>query len=182
MEHKAAAGMAAGADLARRGVVGMGARAKTRYRVECVRDGKIAWVEEFDNLVVNEGLDDILDKYFKGSSYTASHFVGLKGAGAVAATDTLDGSPTNAWSELTPYSGNRPGLTMGTVSGQSVDNSASKASFSITSSETVAGAFVATSNSGTSGTLYGAGDFSSSRDVENGDTLNVTITATQAAA
>jgi hypothetical protein len=32
------------------------------------------------------------------------------------------------------------------------------------------------SHTGTSGTLLGAGDFSSSRAVENGDTLNVTVT------
>ena len=39
-----------------------------------------------------------------------------------------------------------------------------------------AGAFIASANTGTSGVLYSAGDFSASRAVANGDTLNVTVT------
>ena len=40
----------------------------------------------------------------------------------------------------------------------------------------IAGAFIASANTGTSGVLYSAGDFSASRAVANGDTLNVTVT------
>jgi hypothetical protein len=38
---------------------------------------------------------------------------------------------------------------------------------------------MASVNTGTSGTLLGAGDFSASRAVEIGDTLSVTVTCTQ---
>ena len=41
---------------------------------------------------------------------------------------------------------------------------------------TVAGAFVCSVNTGTSGTLYSAGDYSVSRSVVSGDTLNTTLT------
>jgi hypothetical protein len=89
------------------------------------------------------------------------------------------------WSEVhTQYSeGTRPALTLGTVAAGSVSNTASKATFTITGTATVAGAFV-TSNStknGTTGTLYGATDFSSSRGVESGDSLQVTVTLTATA-
>jgi hypothetical protein len=34
--------------------------------------GNVKWVDDFDNLVVNDGLDDSLDKHLKGSGYTAA--------------------------------------------------------------------------------------------------------------
>ncbi|MGB0749062.1 MAG: hypothetical protein ACPGO3_09975 [Magnetospiraceae bacterium] len=154
------------------------------YRVECVgRDGALKWAEETPNIVVNEGLNDFLDKYYKGSGYTAAHYVGLKGTGTPAAADTM--ASHASWSEVTPYSdAARQALTMGTVSDQSVDNAAAKAVFNINATATVYGAFVTTDSTkgGTSGTLVGAADFSASRNVESGDTLNITITATTASA
>lgn len=154
------------------------------YRVECFdAAGNLKWAETATNLVVNAGLNDVLDKYFKGSTYTAAWYVGLKLAGTIAAGDTMGSH--GGWSESSAYSNaNRPTLTLGTVSSQSVDNSASKAVFNINGSATIAGAFVTSSNTkgGTTGTLYGAADFSSARAVENGDTLNVTCTLTAASA
>jgi len=155
--------------------------ASTLYHVQCFgADGSLKWQEDVHNLVTNEGLDDVLNEYFKGSAYTADWYVGLKGAGAAAAGDTL--ASTGNWTEVTGYTGNRQALTLGSVSGQSVSNSGSKASFPITGSATVAGAFVASVATGTAGTLYGVADFSTSRSVENGDTLEVTATLTMASA
>ena len=143
------------------------------YRVECVgADGVVKWCEEVHNLVTTEGKTDIVDQYLKGSTYTAAWYCGLKGAGSAAAGDTL--ASHAGWTELTPYSGNRPAITWGTTSGGS--NTSSAVSISITGTATVAGAFVASVNTGTSGVLYSASDFSVSRSVANGDTLNVTIT------
>lgn len=107
-------------------------------------------------------------------------YVGLKNAGTVLAGDTMQ-SQTN-WAEIVPYSNStRPAFTPGTISSGSVDNSAAKAVFNINATATVVGAFMANdaTKSGTFGILYGAGDFSSSRSVANGDTLNVTVTLTQ---
>lgn len=155
--------------------------ASTLYRVECIgADGVVKWVEEMRNLVVNAGLNDLLDKYFKGSTYSAAWYVGLKGAGTIAAGDTL--ASHGGWSEITDYTGDRKALTLGSVSSQSVNNSGSPASFAINGSATVAGAFIASAATGTSGVLYGAADFSGSRSVVDGDTLNVTATLTAAAA
>lgn len=143
------------------------------YDVVCLGpDGEEKWRETVKNLVVTAGLNDIIDKYFKGSTYTAAFYMGLKGTGSVAAGDTL--AAHSGWSEVTPYSGNRPAITWGSTSGGS--NTATAVSYTINATATVAGAFICTVNTGTSGTLYSASDFAASRSVASGDTLNVTPT------
>ena len=146
------------------------------YAVECVGpDGKLKWREEFHNLVTTAGKNDIIDKYFKGSAYTAAWYLGLKGTGSAAVGDTL--ASHAGWAEVTPYAGNRPAITFGTTSGGS--NTASSVSYTINATATVAGAFLSSVNTGTAGTLYSAGDFAASRGVASGDTLNVTPTVSQ---
>lgn len=158
---------------------------ENHYIVECIGpDGKLKWTDEFDNLVTNEGLNDNLDKYLKGSTYTAAFYVGLTdGTPTVNAADTM--SSHAGWTEVTDYSeSTREALVLGTVASQSVDNSASKASYSINATATVGGAFITTvsTKGGTTGTLYGVGAFSGGdKSVDNGDTLNVTVTCTAAA-
>jgi hypothetical protein len=78
------------------------------------------------------------------------------------------------WSEVTPYSGNRPAITFGTTTAGS--NTASAVSYTINATATVAGAFLSSVNTGTSGKLYSAGDLAASRGVASGDTLNITPT------
>lgn len=149
-----------------------------------VHGGSTLWRDDWHNLVVNDGLNDILTQYFKGSSYTAAHYIGLTdGTPTPAAGDTM--SSHSGWTEVTDYGGStRPTFTAGTVSSQSVDNSGSVASFSINSdSTTVGGAFCSTDDTkgGTAGVLYSVGAFSGGdKSLDNGDTLEVTATFTQA--
>lgn len=163
----------------------MGAVApKTSYSVEAYdAQGNLKWSDVADNLVVNEGLDDLLNRYFKGSSYTAAHFVGLTGTTpAIAAGDTL--ASHAGWTEVTAYSGNRKGFVPGTVASQSVDNSDSRAEFTISTNATVIGGlFLATVATGTGGTLYGVAAFTlGDKTLDADDILRVTATATAAAA
>lgn len=144
------------------------------YEVECVRDGIVIWTERFVNLVTTQGKTDIIDKYFKGSSYTAAWYLGLKGTGTAVVGDTL--ASHASWSEVNPYTGNRPAITFGTTSGGSNTATAVGYTITVTGPTTVAGAFVANANTGTSGVLYSAGDFALSRSVTTGDQLNVTLT------
>lgn len=162
------------AELVMRGVLAEAIKApKFRYEVECRgADGELKWTEDVTNLVTTEGGNDLIDKYFKGSAYTAAWFMGLAGAGTKAAADTL--ASHGAWAEVNPYTGNRPAITFGTTAAKS--NTATVVAFSCTGSATVAGAFVASVNTGTSGKLYSVSDFSASRAVVSGDTLNVTLT------
>lgn len=152
------------------------------FRVECFdKDGNLKWVDEAHNLVVNEGLKDMNDKYFSGSAYTASWFLGL--ITGPAASTTFNASDTLAthagWTENTSYTGNRKTVTFGaatTADPSVISNSASPAQFSINGTATIAGAFLCSVSTGTSGILFSESDFQSpgDRSVVNGDTLNVT--------
>lgn len=155
---------------------------KDVFFVECRdRNGNLKWVDMIENLVVDVGINDALDKYFKGSSYTAAHYLGLTGASPnFQAGDTM--SSHSGWTEVTAYSQtSRPAIAWGTVSSKQVSNSASPAQFSINADNTtIGGAFITTNNTkgGTTGTLYGGGAFSGgNKTLGNGDTLSVTVTA-----
>jgi hypothetical protein len=153
------------------------------YTVECVgADGQIKWTETFHNLVVNEGLQDMNTKYFKGSTYTAAWYLGLVqgpgGSNTYAAGDTL--ASHAGWTETAAYSGTRKAVTFGTATTADpsvIDNSASVASFAMNATVTVAGAFLGSVDSGTSGVLFSVGSFTGGdKFVDSGDTLNVTYT------
>jgi hypothetical protein len=161
------------------------AKAGGVYHIQCLdKDGNLKWEESMQNLVVNEGLQDMNAKYFKGSAYTAAFYLGLvtgPGSGTTfAAADTL--ASHAGWTEFTNYSGTRKAVTFGTATTANpsvISNSASPSQFSITGAGgTVAGAFLCTVTSGTSGILFSGSDFQSPGDrvVVSGDTLNVTYT------
>lgn len=162
------------------------ASAKGVYKIQCHdAQGNLKWEAAAPNLVVNGGLQDMNAKYFTGSAYTATWYLGLYGAGASntpAAGDTM--SSHAGWTEVTDYSqATRPACTFGTptTANPSVaTNSASPATFSINATTTVGGAFLTSDNTkgGTTGTLYSAADFSApgDRSVVSGDTLSVTYT------
>lgn len=179
-------GLTASATMALGASIGDGIRPRTRYDLELFDPGgQLKWRESFYNTVVNVGLDDVLTQYLKGSAYTAAFYVGLvSSTPTIAATDTM--AAHAGWTEVTSYAeATRQTLTLGAVSGQSVDNSASKAVFSINAGVTIGGAFITTVNtkSGTTGTLFSAAAFTAgNRAALAGDTLNVTATISAASA
>jgi hypothetical protein len=156
------------------------------YHVECYgADGVLKWADDAVNLWTTAGKNDALDKYIGGSAYTQTFVMGLKGTGAAAAADTQ--ASHVGWLEVglanaPTYSGTRKTPAFSAASAGSKATSAAVA-FSMTSSGTVAGCFLNNGGSATqdntTGVLFSAGDFvSGSRTVANGDTLNVTYTAT----
>ena len=174
-----------GAEVAKTSGVDSSAGAKGYFTVKCHdKDGNLKWEEVSPNLVVNVGLQDMNTKYFTGSTYSAAWYLGLiTGPGAsntYAAGDTL--ASHSLWTEFTNYSGSRKTCTFGSATAANpsvISNSGSPASFSITSSGgTVAGAFLCSVASGTSGILFSESNFSSPGDraVVSGDTLTVTYT------
>lgn len=152
------------------------------FTATCVGpDGQVKWTETFHNLVVNEGLVSMNNTYFKGSGYSATWYLGLV-SGATsptyAAGNTL--ASHSGWTELVPgtaYTGNRPAVTFGspTSANPSVITSSAVSYSMLVNSTVVAGAFLCTVDSGTSGTLFSAGSFAGgNKSVDSGDTLNVT--------
>jgi hypothetical protein len=124
-------------------------------------------------MIVNAGLDYILDEYFGAVTL----YVGLKGAGTIAAADTM--ASHAGWSEVTDYDeATRPGLTMGSASSQSIDNSASVAVFTISDTVAISGYILTTDNTigGAGGTLISAKDFTASQNAVDDDVVEVTIT------
>ncbi len=143
--------------------------------VKCYdNDGNLKWEDYNHNTVTTSGIDDLLNVYFHGESATATWYVGLKGAGAEAAGDTL--ASHAGWSEITDYADNRKEFVEGAASAGSISNTGNAASFSINGDATVAGAFLCGAATGSDGVLWCVEDFSSSRTVANGDTLTVTYT------
>ena len=153
------------------------------------KDGNIKWEDEFENLVTTVGKNLALDTFLAGSAYTVTGpYMGLinGSAGSAAIGDTM--SSHAAWLEVgganqPTYSGTRKTASWSSASNGSKTTSAA-ASFAITGSGTVGGCFLvfgsgaAATLDNTGGTLYSAGAFSGgSKTVANGDTLNVTYTA-----
>lgn len=151
------------------------------YNVQCLdSDGQIKWTDTIENLVVTVGKNDLLDKYFAGSAYTAAWYMGLVDGASTptyAAGDTL--ASHAGWTESTAYSGsNRATVAWNAASAGSKASTAT--SFSINATATIAGALLTVTQvrATTTGVLYSAGSFSGgNRSVANGDTLNVTYTA-----
>lgn len=189
----------AGAALGRSGGIDEAAMATGVFVAECYdRDNNLKWRDEFRNTVVTEGKNAALTHILKGSTYTASQVLGLiedTGYSAIAAGNTAGnitaaggGSPTNGWNEAPSSTcASRGTPSFGTASSGSLATS-SAVSFSIIATDTIKGAFLlcrstagtapSTTVGNTNGALYSAGLFSGGdRAVANGDTLNVTYTA-----
>lgn len=148
--------------------------------------GELLWEEVIHNIVPTVGLIDMLDKYWKGSSYTAAFSVGLTSTTpTVAAANTM--ASHAGWTEVTAYDeATREALVLGTVvaSGDDavVDNSASRAEFTISTNGTgVGGAFIATgtghaTKGATTGTLVSVAAFvEGNRTLNDGDLLRVLV-------
>ena len=168
------------AKLTRRPGVSSGIKVGGNFQVICRdKDGREKWRDTIDNLVVNVGLQHILDIVFSGGTQIDPWYVGLTGSTpSPAAGDTM-GSHAG-WTEFQNYDEGTRQTWVEVRSGQSMDNSASKAAFTISAdSSTIGGAFLTSDNTkgGTTGTLMAAGAFSGGdKSADDDDTLEVTYT------
>lgn len=146
--------------------------------------GGLRWREAWENIVVNQGLNDLLDVTLSGATQDTTWFVGLLSATpTVAAGDTL--ASHAGWTEVSAYDeSTRVAWVDAGAASQSITNSASPAVFTINANGTsMGGAFLAGVNTGTSGRLYAAGAFTAGdKSLDDNDTLTCTATFTAAAA
>lgn len=151
------------------------------YEVKCFdKHGRLKWEDEIWNLVVTAGRNHLLDVAFKSGTPITTWYVGITQASPTfAAGDTM--ASHVGWAEEQDYSeGVRQTLTLGSIASGSVDNSASKAVFSINAAaQSIGGLFITSVNTkgGTTGTLYGGGAFSGgNKAADSGDSLSVQAT------
>lgn len=174
------AAMIAGAALIAGGGMAEQAEAHGRYVVECIgADGKVKWTDTIENLVTTAGKNAALEQVFSGTAF-GTPFLGLVDGGSAPTYNTADVMSSHAgWTENVAYSNaTRPQPTWGSASAGSKATTAT--AFNINGTATIAGCFLTTNStkSGTTGTLYSCGNFSGgNKSVSNGDTLNVTYTA-----
>lgn len=146
--------------------------------------GGKSWLEKYHNIVVNQGLDELLNQTLAAQAQITAWYVALFEANyTILATTTAANFTANA-TESTAYSESvrQTWTPNGVSSSQSVSNSSSKATFSINAPKTMYGAALLSSStkSGTSGKMYAGGQFASSRAVISGDSLLVTATFSSA--
>jgi hypothetical protein len=155
------------------------------YHGQLVRGGEVIDEFEDENLVVNEGLNALLDIMFHNASQISTWYLGVfKGnytpvAGVTAASIAGDATETGSYDEAS-----RPAFDEGAASGQSISNTSNRATFTFNASETIYGAFLISdaTKSGTSGKLFSAARFNTPKSVDAGDQLLLAYTFSAASA
>jgi len=135
------------------------------------------WRAVAENLVVNVGLQHILDIVFSAGSQVDPWYVGITAADpSPAAGDTM--ASHGGWTEFTNYDEGARQAWVEVRSDQSMDNSASKAAFTISQdSSSIGGAFLNSAATGTAGTLMCCAAFTGgNKAADDDDTLEVQYT------
>lgn len=151
-------------------------------QVECRNAaGELVWQDEAHNLVTTVGKALALSA-ITGLAAAPALFLGAKGIGAPAVTDTLASHPT--WTETAAYAAaTLPAVAWGavTATGGSAQSVAAVINFAMNAAYTFSGCFLSTNSAkgATTGTLYNAVDFGTPRTGGSGDTIAVTMTLTQ---
>lgn len=160
--------------------------AKKRRRQRGLRERRLLWTDKTGNMTVNVALDDVLDVQLSGGTQKTTWYLGLvnnAGFTALAAGDTMSSTP--GWDEYTSYDeSTRRTWVDGGVASQTVSNVASPATFTFNETAAMKGGFLVSNNTkgGTTGLLWATGAFGSVQNMANLQTLDVTYTATAAAA
>lgn len=159
-----------------------------KYHGQIIRAGKVIDEWEDPNIVVNEGLNALLNIMFNGTTQITTWYLGIyEGSATPQATwnaSNIASSSTEILGSsvsLTGYtSTTRPEFVEAASSAQSLTNSASRASFVFNATKTVNGAFLISNSTkgGTTGTLFSAAAFGTGKSVVSGDELLLTYTFT----
>jgi len=155
------------------------------FTYEHVRDGKVIDTWHSHNIIVNQGLNHILDVVLHGTAATNPWYIGVfEGNYTPLATDTA-ATIVAAATECTAYTeGVRQTYVEAAASSQVTTNSASKATFTFNATKTIYGAFLSSVStiSSTSGVLLAADKAATAKSVTSGDQILVTYALTLTAA
>ena len=154
------------------------------FTFEHIRDGKVIDTWQSENIIVNQGLNYILDSALSNGTVIPTWYIGLfKNNYTPLSTETMALFPgagvgnesTTEYSESTRPLWNDTG-----ASSQSISNSTNPAVFTFTAGVTIYGAFLASSSTkgATTGTLLSASKFGTSKTMASSDQLNIGYTIT----
>jgi hypothetical protein len=155
------------------------------YLFEIIRDGKVidSFVEK--NIIVDQGINYILNAALNAEPQSSSWYVGIfEGNYTPVAGDTAATFPASATECVAYAEAARQEFVKNVSTAKSVSNSASKASFSINATKTIYGCFLssASAKSSTIGTMLSAVRFSAQKGMTSGDILTVSYTVNMASA
>ena len=145
---------------------------KSVWTVEHRRSGVLLAKQEFENASVDEGIANLFNAGFGGGSVVNPWYIGLVNNSptpTLLTTDTL--ASHSGWTEFSTYTGNRQEWVDAATASR-IKGTTSSAVFAITGTVTVYGMFLCSAATGSSGTLFSEGAFSSTISAVNGDTIN----------
>lgn len=156
-------------------------RVAGRYHGTLIRAGKVIDDFECDNLVVDEGLNLLLNVMLHGTTPVTTWYMAVFEGNYTPVAGVTAATIASASTECVAYaSATRPVYDEAAATTKITTNSASRASFVFNATKTIYGAFLVSSStkSGTSGSLFSAARFGSSKAVDSGDELLLTYTYT----
>jgi len=158
-----------------------GIKLRGHFHFRCIDpNGNIKWERDEDNLVVNVGLQQILDDIFTGAGQVDPWYVGLTDGApvTVAAGDTMGAHA--GWVEFEDYSEGVRQTYTDVRAAQSVSNTAAPAAFTISGDgKTIGGAFLTSDNvkgAGDGVLLCGVAFTGGDESADTNDTIEVTYT------
>lgn len=155
------------------------------YHAQHIRAGEVIDEWDFDNLVTAEGLNSLLNVYLGGATQIVNWYLGLfEGNYTPVDTDKAETFATSATECVAYTAGTRQAWTSAAAAAKAISNTANKASFTFNANKTIYGAFLASNpaQAATTGVLFSAARFASSKSVAANDQLLLTYTFSAASA
>jgi hypothetical protein len=161
---------------------GSGLRAGGVFKIEHIRDGEIIHTEVTPNIVLNSGLNYLLDAALSSGPQITNFYVSLYRNNYTAGAATTFANFLTAASEISTQFSTTARLLWGDnpVSNQNISNG-TPIGFSATEDTSVWGAFIVGNDNvlgSSTGTLIAATKFNAVRSLLNGDILNITYSFT----
>lgn len=154
----------------------LGFGAKGVYTVSIYgADGSLKSSDTFKNLIPNEGLIDIL-KCWNGQATAGSKYIGLGTATYTPVATETGATVSTSVAEFVGYNESaRPQWVIPTITGTTVDNSASLAVFTANTTATVKVVFLITDSTkgGTAGKLESVVNLPTARALSSGDVIKI---------
>jgi len=150
----------------------------TNYKVECYRDGKLVWVEDTNNLVVNTGLKYVMDRTFSDRD-EETWYIGLCLSANASPSDTMESHQFVEFLGTTNiYRSEAEFVDGGEVEGNKYTYVAQDVQQMITEAATLKGVFMTggMTKGLDEGLLYGVAPFQEDKSVVIGDALSITVT------